>query len=120
MVDKSEMEIKYEQYLGSDDTRLTIKNKQFYKIVSKNKLSFRDGFVTICIPWSAVGNSCTCIAEDENGKLFKLVGPVHFTFRAGIPRWYLDTITMEVKNIHNTDEIGLYISVAQHTNFGEK
>ena len=116
MVNKSEMEIKYEQYLESDDTVLTMGNKQFFKIVSKDKLSIKNGLVLICVPWSAFGKSCNCIAEDENGNVFELAGPAHFSFRTSVPRWYLDTCTLEVKNIHDIDEIGWYISVAQNIN----
>ena len=50
---------------------------------------------------------------DDNLKVFEIGTPAHFAFRNGngIPKWYLETVTVEVKEIHDIDEIGDYISV---------
>lgn len=109
MSEKSEMEILYEQY--SDDARRTYEKDGivYYKFVHKQKLKLRGGMVLVTVPREAVTNISDSYC-DENGKQILFDAPVHMSFRGnGIPRWYIETVTLPVKEISEVSEIGEYV-----------
>ena len=112
MINKSDMEIAYENYLQSDDIEVEIDGVKFYKIITKEKVPVRDGIVTICVSRKMfIGNENNTIL-DENGKKFSISSPAFYSFRGEIPRWYLDTFTVVVNDISEENDIGSYITLS--------
>lgn len=110
MEEKSQMEIAYEEYLASDDKCIKIGENTFYKIINKDKISIKNGTVLICIPRELFNHTSIIKVRDEEDRIFNLGGPVHYSFRCPIPRWYMETVTLTVEGIHDIDEIGDYLS----------
>lgn len=113
MEEKSQMEIKYEEYLTSDDKCIKIEETTFYKIIHKGKISIKNGKVLICVPWELFEHTPINKVRDEEDRVFSLGGPVHYSFSCPIPRWYMETATVPVEGIHDIDEIGEYLTLEQ-------
>lgn len=110
MNNKSSMEILYENYLNSDDIVIEIDGVKYYKIIEKVKFPIRRGLVTICVPISALAGNTNHMVVDENGKEFRIGDPAFYTFGGEIPRWDKETITIEIKDISEENDIGLYVA----------
>ena len=106
MNEKSEMEILYEQY-QRDTKRFREKdNIVFYKIINKSCFA---GKVLVTVPGEAVYRISDSY-RDENGKRLIFEEPVHIRFGGGeIPDWYVETVTLPVKDISDIYEIGEYL-----------
>lgn len=113
MEEKSQMEMKYEEYLASDDKCIKIGENTFYKIIHKDIISLRNGTVLLCVPWELFNHTAISKVRDEEDRIFNLGGPVHYSFRCPIPRWYMETATVPVEGIHGIDEIGDYLTLEQ-------
>ena len=98
------MEIKYEEYLKSDDKIKIINGKEYYKIVDCH---IGELFSVISIPYGAVSESNVWLV-DENGFRFFTSGLVHFRFSEGIPEWYLKLATIGI-DVVKPCEIGKYV-----------
>lgn len=107
------MEIEYEEYIASDDKCIRIDEKTFYKIIHKDKISIRNGTVLICVPWELFNHTPISTVRGEEDRIFNLGGPVHYSFRCPIPRWYTETATVSVEGIHDIDKIGDYLALEQ-------
>ena len=113
MEKRSQMEILYEKYLADDDKVLKIGDYCFYKIVSKDCLSFHGGTVMIVVPRELFHDEKIAPVMDEKGNVFELGKPAMLSFRCQRPKWYWETLTVPVKGIHNIDEIGNYLAVVE-------
>ncbi|MBQ8167541.1 MAG: hypothetical protein IJZ96_11005 [Lachnospiraceae bacterium] len=111
MIEKSDMEILYEQYL-LDDCRIYEKDGiTFYKLVDKKKIKVRGGMVLITVPRETVRNIDDYYC-DETGNKFLIETPIHMSFGANpIPQWYIETVTLPIKDISDISEIGDYLGV---------
>lgn len=109
MKEKSEMEILYEQYLENENLTYEKDGILFYKLVKKEKVKLKGGMVLITVPNKAVRyiKDSYC---DENGNKILIDSPVHYSFGANdIPKWYIETVTLPVKEISDISEIGDYL-----------
>lgn len=109
MNEKSPMEIQYEEWLAREDRMVEKDGQTFYRIIRKDRLSLKDGTVVIVVPWDLLKNT-TGEYSDENGNVFRLGSPMHMSFRCAIPTWYLETASVPVEGIHETTQIGNYLS----------
>ena len=105
---KSEMEIKYEEYLKSNDKTKMINGKEYYKIVDCH---IGEGFGIIIVPFEAVPKSKVWLI-DENGFKFFTDGLVHIRFSEGIPEWYLKLATLSI-DVVKPCEIGKYLRICE-------
>ncbi|MBQ3006727.1 MAG: hypothetical protein IJD78_04105 [Clostridia bacterium] len=103
---KSEMEIKYEEYLKSDDKIKTINGKEYYKIVDCH---VGELFGIMTVPHGAVSKANIWLV-DENGFKFFTDGLVHMRFSEGIPAWYFKLATLGI-DVVKPCEIGKYVRV---------
>ena len=113
MKEKSQMEILYEKYLEDDNKVLNIGDHCFYKIISKDRLSFNGGTVMLVIAREFFQGGKICPVIDENSRVFELGGAAMHRFSCPPPRWYLETVSVPVKGIHEIDEIGDYLALAE-------
>lgn len=109
-MEKSQMEILYENYLKSDTQSMENDGVTFYRLIKKEKVKIKGGMVLITVPIQAVENVKDAYC-DENGKDIILDLPVHMSFRGNIPEWYVKTVTLPVTNITEISEIGEYIGL---------
>ncbi len=49
-------------------------------------------------------------AQIENGRIFKIGDSAHFSFKETIPIWCYNTLTVSLERVHETDEIGEYLT----------
>ena len=105
---KSEMEIKYEEYLKSDDKIKTINGKEYYKIVDCH---VGELFGIMTVPHGAVSKANIWLV-DENGFKFFSKGMMHIRFLEGVPEWYLKLATLGV-DVVKPCEIGKYVRICQ-------
>ena len=105
---KSEMEIKYEEYLKSDDKTKTINGKKYYKIVDCH---IGKVFGIIIVPFEALPKANVWLI-DENGFKFFTDGLVHMRFSEGIPEWYFKLATLGI-DVVKPCEIGEYVRICQ-------
>lgn len=117
MKEQSNMEILYEQYL-LDDSRIYEKDGiTFYKLVDKKKIKVRGGMVLITVPREAVRNIDDYYC-DETGNKILIETPIHMSFGANpIPQWYIETVTLPVKDISDISEIGDYLGRKNATEY---
>lgn len=109
MIEKSDMEKLYEQYLLDDNHIYEKDGITFYKLVDKKKIKVRGGMVLMTVPREAVRsiNDYYC---DEAGNKISIEAPIHLSFGANpIPQWYIETVTLPVKGISDISEIGDYL-----------
>lgn len=109
-MEKSQMEILYDNYLKSDNQSIEKDGVTFYRLIKKEKVKIKGGMVLITVPIQAVDNINDTYC-DENGKHIIMDLPVHMSFRDEIPEWYVRTVTLPVKNISEISEIGDYIGM---------
>lgn len=105
---KSEMEIKYEEYLKSDDKTKTINGKEYYKIVD---CDIGNVFGIMTVPYEAVPKANVWLV-DENGFKFFTGGLVHIRFFGDIPEWYLKLATVGI-NVVKPSKIGEYVRMCE-------
>ena len=105
---KSEMEIKYEEYLKSDDKIKTINGKEYYKIVDCH---VGELFGIMTVPHGAVSKANIWLV-DENGFKFFSKGMMHIRFLEGVPEWYLKLATLGI-DVVKPCEIGKYVRICQ-------
>ena len=110
MRDKSQMEIQYEEWLFREDRIIKKDGHTFFRIIRKDRLSLKDGTVVIVIPWDLLKNTNGDYI-DENGNIFRLGSPAHMSFTGTIPTWYFETASVPVEGIHETTQIGDYLSI---------
>ncbi len=113
---KSEMEILYEQYLTMEDKVVEIDGVKYYKIIAKERVPLRDGLVVVCLPNSFIDSTKIRNVIDENGNTFALGNAARYSFKGMIPRWYLETVTIEVYDVHDIDEIGQFVAALKVSN----
>lgn len=102
---KSEMEIKYEEYLKSDDKTKIINGKKYYRIIDYHVGSIC-GFMTIP---NGVVSLPNVWFVDENGFKFLSKGLVHIRFSGDIPEWYLKSAKIICIDVVEPCEIGEYV-----------
>lgn len=105
---KSEMEIKYEEYLKSNDKTKMINGKEYYKIVDCH---IGKVFGIIIVPFEAVPKPNVWLI-DENGFKFFTDGLVHMRFSEGIPEWYLKLATLSI-DVAKPYKIGEYLRICE-------
>lgn len=105
---KSEMEIKYEEYLKSDDKIKIINGKEYYKIVD---CDIGNVFGIIIVPHKAVPKPNVWLV-DENGFKFFTSGLVHFRFSGDITEWYLKLATIGI-DVVKPCKIGEYVRMCE-------
>ncbi len=105
---KSEMEIKYKEYLKSKDKTKIISGKEYYKIVDCHVGSV---FGIMIVPYEAVPKANVWLI-DENGFKFFTDGLVHFRFSGDIPEWYLRLATVGI-DVVKPCEIGKYVRMCE-------
>ena len=103
---KSETEIKYEEYLKSDDKVKIINGEEFYKVIN---WYVGDVFATITIPWE-VAPKTNAKLIDENGLVFQSKGLMHIRFINSIPKWYFETATIGI-DVVKPNKIGEYVRI---------
>lgn len=109
MKEKSEMEILYEQYLKSENLTYEKEGMTFYKLVRKEKVKLKGGMILITVPQEAVRNINDYYFDEDANKVL-IDAPVHMSFGANaIPKWYIETVTLLVKDISDISEIGDYL-----------
>ncbi len=109
MKEQSVMEILCEQYLLDDNHIYKKDGVTFYKHVDKKKIKLRGGMVLITVPREAV-RSIDDYYCDEAGNRISIDAPIHMSFGANpIPQWYIETVTLPVKDISDISEIGDYL-----------
>lgn len=101
---KSGMEIKYEEYLKSDDKTKIINSKEYYKIVD---CYVGELFGIMTVPHGAVSKANIWLV-DENGFKFFSKGMMHIRFLEGVPEWYLNLANIGIK-VSKPCEIGNYV-----------
>lgn len=106
---KSEMEIKYEEYLKSNDKTKTISGKEYYKIVD---CDIGNVFGIMIVPYEAVPKANVWLV-DENGFKFFTDGLVHFRFSEDTPEWYLKLATVGI-NVVKPSKIGEYVRMCEN------
>ena len=106
---KSEMEIKYEEYLKSDDKTKTINGKKYYRIIDYHVGSIC-GFMTIP---NGVVSLPNVWFVDENGFKFLSKGLVHIRFSGDIPEWYLISEKIICIDVVDPCEIGEYVRMCE-------
>lgn len=109
MCEKSEMELIYDQYLLSDDNVIEADGLTYYKIIRKDRISLNNGIVLICLPSELFENGVDKVI-DEYGNVLKIGSPVFYSFGGRVPDWYLNTITVNVCDIHEINQIGDYVA----------
>ena len=110
-METSEIELLYDEYLKRDDLIIIQDDKEYYRIVRKYRISCLGGIVNITVPRTVFKNARDNLKlMDENGSVFSAGASVHFSFRGGIPQWYLETVTISLKEITDIELIGNYIS----------
>lgn len=117
---KSEIEILYEEYLKRDDMIIKIDTFEYYRIIEKDHLSVNNGIVLVTIPWDIFkGSKLPCKVVDENGRIFELGKPVHYSFVGRhIPDWYMECAIVPVNNEKNPDLIGEYFAIYNSERIG--
>ena len=100
----------YELYNKSDDKIIYLEGLAYYKIISKSKLSIKEGLIMVCLPIEIFRNEAVKSFVDENGRIFKIGDSAHFSFKETIPIWYYNTLTVSLEGVHETDEIGEYLT----------
>lgn len=114
-VEKSTVEIKYEEYLQADDTIKEIDGEMYYKPVYIDRFNLNKigPIISIVLPYSMFEQNSKCI-ENEKGERFKLYGPEMIRFIKGIPEWYLKCGRFMIKESeydHPLVDIGQYFIV---------
>lgn len=105
---KSEMEIKYEEYLKSDDKFKIIDGKKYYKVID---CYVSDYFGILIVPHEAAPKANIWL-EDENGFRFFSKGLVHMRFTDGVPEWYLRLASIGIDVVRPT-KIGNYVRMCE-------
>lgn len=105
---KSEMEIKYEEYLKSDDKIKIINGQEYYKVVDCH-IGALVGIMIV--PWEAAPKANTWLV-DENGLEFLAKGLVHIRFSEDIPEWYFKLATIGV-DVVKPCVIGKYVRMRE-------
>jgi len=55
--------------------------------------------------------------KPEGAEEYDALGNVaHYSFKGMIPRWYLETATIEVYDVHDIDEIGQFVAALKVSN----
>ena len=111
-VEKSTVEIKYEEYLRADDTIKEINGEMYYKAVyiDRFNLGKMGPIIDIVLPYCMFEQPSKCI-ENEKGERFKLYGPEMIRFIDGIPEWYFKCGSYMIKENeydHQLVDIGQY------------
>lgn len=111
---KNEMSIIYEKYCKRDDIKIEADGRIYYRIIHKEKLSINSGLILVTVPRELFGREkISCSVIDERGRTFELGGSVYYSFESNIPRWYLETLTVDVINIGEVDELGDYLAIKE-------
>ena len=105
---KSGMEIKYEEYLKSDDKTKIINDKEYYKIVD---CYVGELFGIMTVPHGAASKANIWLV-DENGFNFFSKGMMHIGFLEGVPEWYLKLATLDV-DVVKPCKIGEYVRMCE-------
>ncbi len=106
---KSDMEIKYEEYLKSNDKTKIINGKEYYRIVDCYVGSML-GIMTV--PFEVVSQPDVWLV-DENGFKFLSKGLMHVRFSGEIPDWYLKELAIIGIDVVEPCEIGKYVRMCE-------
>ena len=120
--EKSVNDIKYEQYLASDDKTKTIDGVLYYKAVSVEYYSNLLNGETLDIVLPSVMfknvNMYNICVMNEAGKSFKLIGPALLSFHGNggvIPEWYRNcAVFLSTDNVCPEDAECVYFTVCNH------
>lgn len=94
----------YNEYKNRNDKIITLEGKKYFKIIEVSRIA---GFTVIVLPNVALEGKGNTF-QDEKGNIFHVGSPAHYSFKEKIPEWYLETVSLIVKDI-NRDELGDYV-----------
>ncbi len=111
-VEKSEMELKYEAYLVSEDKERLIDGEMYYRAVEVEFFNMSWGpSVFLCLPNKMFRGKRGNRIRDEYGRCFDLEGPSYYSFGGAIPEWYFNCMEFWIKGLMDTESIGRYFCV---------
>ena len=99
-----EMDIKYENYLKSDDRIKIINGKEYHKVVDCHIF---DSFGIMSVSFEAAPKPNIWLI-DENGFKFFSKGLVMMSFRGPIPEWYFKLANIGI-DVSKPCKIGNYV-----------
>jgi len=99
------MEEAYQAYLQHPEKEIVYEGIRYFRIIYKTGFHINGVwtmFVTIPLKMVA-GKKLPIVAEDVLGEKITITAPAHFSFRNGIPDWYMDTLTFSIPHIPDVD-----------------
>ena len=108
---KCEMDIKYENYLKSDDKTKIINGKEYHKVIDCHVF---DSFGVMSVSFEAAPKPNIWLI-DENGFKFFSKGLVHMSFARPVPEWYLKLANIGIE-VSKPCKIGNYVRLYDEEN----
>ena len=107
----SKVEQAYEAYKKGSKTKI-INGETYFKIIYKESFNItgRGKVISAVLPAALFEKGRhTNRFSDENGIMIESGMPAHYSFRSGIPEWYMNSFSVFIFGFENENEIGDYL-----------